>query len=198
MGTFGKAEQTGRAMKTKFVFTVVYKNDFSIKFKARLVACGYSQVQGIDYEETFSPTTPILAVFIVLHLAARSRLHKIIFDVKGAFLEGENDYVQYGRLPREISQNFISERVRIIKSLYGEKQAPKIWSDLLHNILVKLGFERCPVVACLYKKTVNDNFMYLCVHVDDGLVMSNSEEFIADFLEIFLKEVNEIRIFKPI
>ena len=40
--------------------------------------------------------------------------------------------------------------------------------------------------------------MYLCVHVDDGLVMSNSEEFIADFLEIFLKEVNEIRIFKPI
>jgi hypothetical protein len=42
MGTFGKAEQTGRAMKIKFVFTVVYKNDFSIKFKARLVACGYS------------------------------------------------------------------------------------------------------------------------------------------------------------
>ena len=88
MGTFGKAEQTGRAMKTRFVFTVVYKNDFSIKFKARLVACGYSQVQGINYEETFSPTTPILAVFIVLHLAARLRSHKIIFDVKGAFMEG--------------------------------------------------------------------------------------------------------------
>ena len=88
--------------------------------------------------------------------------------------------------------------MKIIKSLYGEKQAPKIWSDLLHSILVKLGFERFPVVACLYKKTVNDNFMYLCVHVDDGLVMSNSEEFIADFLEKFRKEVNEIRIFKPI
>jgi hypothetical protein len=88
--------------------------------------------------------------------------------------------------------------VKIIKSLYGEKQAPKIWSDLLHSILVKLGFERRPVVAYLYKKMVGDDFMYLCVHVDDGLIASNSEEFIADFLEKFQKEVNEIKIFKPI
>jgi hypothetical protein len=109
-------------MKATFVFTVVYKNDFSIKFKARLVACGYSQIQGIDYQETFSPTTPILAVFIVLHLSAAMRLHKVIFDVKGAFLEGTNDYVQYCRLPKEISPNLVSLSVQILKGLYGEHQ----------------------------------------------------------------------------
>ncbi len=68
-GSFRVAEeQTDRTMKTKWVFKVTMKNDMTYKFKARLVVCGYSQVYGIDYFETYSPPTPISTIFMLMHI----------------------------------------------------------------------------------------------------------------------------------
>jgi hypothetical protein len=146
--TFGPDDQVGRAMKTKLVFTVTLKNDFTLKYKARLVACGYSQVFGIDYAETFSPTTPIMIVFLLMHLAAHRQYIRAAFDVKAAFLEGEQDFMQFCRLPKEICDGS-AVRVQLLKSLYGQKQAPKIWSDLLNKYIEGYGVRKVPSCTML-------------------------------------------------
>jgi hypothetical protein len=66
------------------------------------VVCGYSQVYGIDYSETYSPTTPISTIFMLMHIGASLNLFTAIFDVTAAFLEGTNDFKQYCWLPKEL------------------------------------------------------------------------------------------------
>jgi hypothetical protein len=184
-------------MKTKFVFTTSFRPDFTVKYKARLVVCGYSQVYGIDYEETFAPTTPITNILMLLHIAKKRKAILASFDVKGAFLEGYNDFEQYCWLPEELYGKKL--RVQIIKSLYGQKQSPKIWNDHLNNILIKMGFERCPVSPCLYRY-IGDNvdYMYITIHVDDGLAMSDSLQTIQNFMKEFQTYIKEATLFYPV
>jgi hypothetical protein len=82
-------------------------------------------------------------------------------------------------------------RVLVVGNFYGEKQGPKIWNDQLHGILTRAGFERCPVHACLYKKVKDGNEMWIVVHVDDGLILTNSLETRAEFLKYFNTQVQE-------
>ena len=198
-GTFKSASQVGHAMKTKCVFTSTFKNDFSIKRKTRLVACGYSQVKGRDYLETFSPTTSVLVVFILLSFAGQRKLFISNFDVKAAFLNGVSDFEQYCRLPAQLNKDNISVRVQLFKSLYGMKQAPKIWSDHCNAVLLQLGFERCPVEPCLYLcHFPNSEFIFICTHVDDGLMISTSEQISLQFIDTLNKFIRDVTLFNPI
>ncbi len=190
---FGEAPQTGRAMKTKLILKYAYNNDYSIKYKARLVACGYSQIYGIDYKETYAPTTSGLLVNMIFHIGAMCEFHFASFDVSAAFLEGKNDIVQFARLPFNLSDptSKVGTRVEVIGNFYGEKQGPKIWNDQLDNILTGIGFVRCPAHPCLYKLTVvdDDGFIVLTVHVDDGLMITNDDDMYTEFEELFSKRV---------
>ena len=191
-------DQQGRTMKTKWVFKVALKNDLTFKFKARLVVCGYSQVQGIDFYETFSPTPSLMVIFIIFHLWGNKNLKAVIYDVTAAFLEGRNDTKQFCYLPKELSPNGKEKiRVEIVGSLYGEKQAPKIWNDLLNTILIELGFKRSNVAPCLYTKYDKDKFIFMVIHVDDGLVTSNCENIIKLFFNELAKHLKKITIYDP-
>jgi hypothetical protein len=196
--TFSNCVQQGRGMKTKFIFTTSFKNDFSIKYKARLVVQGYSQIYGVDYMETFSPTVPIMIVFMLLHIAKSTNKTIAIFDVTGAFLEGENDFEQYCWIPAQLCPGNVSIRLRIMKSLYGQKQAPKIWNDRLNHILVEMGFTRCPVCPCLYSNIKDKSKFYVCVHVDDGLMIADNIEAINEFMKILQTHVKKATLFFPI
>jgi len=120
-------------------------------------------------------------------ISGHFKLHNSIFDVTAAFLEATNDYRQFCFLPPGLLGPNANYRREVLKALYGEKQAPKLWYDLLNSILVdKMGYERCPDCYCLYKKFVplTGKFMYICVHVDDGFMAFNhlgmDDEFIAE------------------
>jgi hypothetical protein len=127
--SFEEAEhQTGRGMKTKMILRVSYDNEYKLKFKARLVMCGYSQIKGLDYLETYAPTPAIATIFMLAHIAKVKRHTMASFDVSGAFLEGKNDYEMYCYLPKELG--LARNRFRVLNSVYGEKQAGKIWYDL--------------------------------------------------------------------
>jgi hypothetical protein len=196
--TFGEAEEDGHAMKTKLVLTLTFANDYTRKYKARLVVCGYTQIKGLDYQETFSPTTSTLIVFILLHIGAHHGYTMCNFDVSSAFLEGMNDYVQYCRLPKWLGTDSKGrgKRVQILRSLYGEKQAPKIWSDRLNEIFMDMNLQRCPVEACLYKyRDEENNFLYICVHVDDGLMVASSQTVIDDFMQEFQTHIKKATLF---
>ena len=153
---------------------------------------------GRDYMETYSPTTSVLIINILLSIAGKRKLVVSDFDVGSAFLEGYNDFVQYCRVPVEMSPGDYPYRLRIIKSLYGEKQAPKLWNERLNEILLSIGLIRCPVEACMYMWRNNNEYLYLVIHVDDGLITATSIEFTELFISEFKKHLHKVKLFYPI
>ena len=194
--TFAPAEQHGRGMKTKLILKYAYNNDYSIKTKARLVVCGYSQIKGVDYYDTYAPTTNIVVVFILLSIATMGRYEMSTFDVSAAFLEGVNDVIQYAWIPAELCANNTATRVKVIGNWYGEKQEPKLWYEKFDNIMILMKFIRCPVLPCLYYyENKEDNIiMMITVHVDDGILISNSCKANDLFMKEFLKHVIKAKL----
>jgi hypothetical protein len=187
---FIKAPQHGRAMQTKLILKKTRKPDGSIKYKVRLVAKGFTQIKGINYNETYAPTTSTGVVLVVLQLAVIQKLDLSSFDVTAAFLEGKNDYPNFAWLPDGFGE-FGGQRVQVVGNFYGEKQGPKIWNDRLNEILIKDQFERCPAHPCLYRKKDNDDVMFMCVHVDDGLVATSNVDMKNEFKSHLLSEVHQ-------
>lgn len=188
---FKPAEQTGRAMATKLILKKARKPDGSIKYKVRLVAKGFSQIKGINYNETYAPTTSTSVVLIVLQLGIIDNLDLSSFDVTAAFLEGKNDYPNFARLPVGFGE-LGGQRVEVDGNFYGQKQAPKIWNDKLHEILSGGEFIRCPAHPCLYLKRRSDDVMFMCVHVDDGLVATAKNSTMKEeFKRHLLSEVRQ-------
>jgi hypothetical protein len=189
-GVFGDCPPNGRGMKTKVAFRVSYDNDLKLKFKARLVACGYSQIHGIDYHDTYAPTIPILIVSILLHISGHFNYYNAIFDVTAAFLEALNDVEQFCYLPQGLFDKDMQTRKAVLKALYGEKQAPKMWYLLINSILVeKMGYSRCPFNACLYLKwdSKQKQLMIISIHVDDGFMVFNT----PGMDQTFITELNK-------
>ncbi len=196
-GVFVPAEQTGHAMDCKVILKKSLKPDGTFKYKVRLVAKGFTQIKHVNYNETYAPTTSTTVVLVLMQLAAMGGFHMSSFDVTAAFLEGENDYPNYAWIPAEFGGEFGGMRVRVKGNFYGEKQAPKIWNDKLNDILVKGGCVRCPAHPCLYKYTRGKDFLVCSVHVDDGLVVTNSTA-LRRWLEGVLKEALRQVTFEPV
>ena len=192
-GTFGPAGPTGRGTKTKFVFRVSYDNDMKLKFKARLVFLGYSQIYGVDYKDTYAPTVPVVVVFIMFFISGHFKMYNSIFDVTAAFLEASNDYQQFCYLPAGLLGPNANYRREVLKALYGEKQAPKLWYDLLDKTLTEMGYERCPDCYCLYKRydPISGDLMFTCIHVDDGFMSFNRPGMEIEFIAELNKRVRK-------
>jgi hypothetical protein len=190
----------GKPLKSKIVLRVSYDNDMKLKFKARLVVCGYAQRKGIDFHETFAPTTSTFVVLLLLSIAASFGYHCVGFDVGGAFLEGLNDVNLSIIFPREVTPSDIYPRYyEVIKSLYGEKQAPKIWNDHFNRILVAMGCERCAVDCCLYRWRLPDGRdLFVTIHVDDGLVIAKDKMMLDSFIENLRKHLNKIVVYESL
>ena len=90
----------------------------------------------------------------------------------------------------------IALRVKVVGNFYGEKQGPKIWNDQLDSILVNMGFIRCPVMPCLYYKYDGDDIIFIAVHVDDGLVVTNNTSSLDKFMKLFLTYVRKAEMLK--
>ncbi len=112
-----KASQEGKATKTKLVLKYTYTENYELKRKARLVVCGYSQIPGVDFQETYAPTTNNIVTSIVCQVCTARGYFMATFDVTAAFLEGTADCKLFARLPTCISPN--NERVEIVGNWYG-------------------------------------------------------------------------------
>jgi hypothetical protein len=189
--TLLKVNTHGRAMKSRMVFKVSFKDDYSLKFKARLVACGYSQIYGIDYKETFSPTSTFSSILWLLGLCATFDLFMSGLDVTNAYLESRNDYKNYLRLPKELDES--QSRYEVVGALYGEKQSGKCWADRLTLILSDMSFKRCISDPCIFVRRTKDTFMVLCIYVDDIIIISNIKNEVENFKLKMLDYVQEIK-----
>ncbi|XP_051132654.1 retrovirus-related Pol polyprotein from transposon TNT 1-94 [Andrographis paniculata] len=154
---------------------------WKMKHKARLVAQGFTQQHGLDYEETFSPVAHFDTVRILLALAAQQQWKIYQFDVKSAFLNGDLQEEVYVSQPPGFENN--EEKVlRLHKAFYGLKQAPRAWYNKIADFLQKVGFEKSPNEPTLYiKRRGTCDLLILSLYVDDMIYMSSSMHLINEF-----------------
>nr|GEV17777.1 retrovirus-related Pol polyprotein from transposon TNT 1-94 [Tanacetum cinerariifolium] len=133
-------------IKTKWLFK--NKKDESslvIRNKARLVAVGYSQQEGIDYDETFAPVIRIKAIRLFLAYAAYKDFTVYQMDVKTAFMNGILKEEVYVSQPLGfVSKQYPDNVYALNKAMYGLKQAPRAWYDVLSQFLIESGFQKVP------------------------------------------------------
>ncbi|GKB86440.1 reverse transcriptase domain-containing protein, partial [Tanacetum coccineum] len=155
-----------RAIGTKWIFR--NKKDergIVIRNKERLVAQGYTQEEGIDYDEVFSPVARIEAIRLFLAYASFMGFMMYQMDVKSAFL--------YGQIEEEV-----------VKALYGLHQAPRPWYETLAKYLLENGFHRGKIDQTLFIKKQKEDILLVHVYVDDIIFGSIKKELCLEFKKL--------------
>lgn len=189
-----------RAITCKWVFRVKRgRCEAEDRYKARLVARGFSQKKGFDYTETYSPVAKLDTLRAVLAIANRERMHLHQMDVKTAFLNGQLNEEIYMAQPDGFEQGK-GLVCRLNRSLYGLKQASRAWNERFHNFIVKLGFVRSENDQCLYLQGTGKNKIIIVLYVDDILLASSSLKALETVKRSFsgefeMKDVGEVNQF---
>ncbi|GJX24305.1 putative RNA-directed DNA polymerase [Tanacetum coccineum] len=178
---------------SKWVFKINYMSTGEIeRYKARLVATGVNQIEGIDYEETFSPVVKMSTVRCLINLVVQKDWKLYQIDVNNAFLYGSLSEDVYMMPPPCIFKKGDNRVCKLKKSLYGLKQAPRQWNHKLYETLIEAGFEQFKNDHSLYIKNGGDVSLYMLVYVDDLVIAGNSESEIEKF-KTFLNKKFKIR-----
>jgi transposase InsO family protein len=162
--------QKRKIIKSKWVFKIKRRPDRSIqKLKARLVAMGYSQIRGTDYDEVFSPTLRLETLRLILTLLASKSWTGRQVDFTTAFLNGRLDHTVYMEQPPGFEDPSHPDWVcQLDRSLYGLKQSPRQWNHELHTALIDLGLTNSAYDPTLYFQLKGGKLIgALTTHVDD-------------------------------
>ena len=216
-----------KPISSRFVLRTKLKSDGSIeKRKARLVAKGYTQISGIDYQETYSPVARMSSIRLLLALAVEKKLVVHQMDVVTAYLNGTVEEDLYMEIPEDFESmisNIISKAdeekanenilrkcqqiklkpqsgdkvCRLVKSLYGLKQSGRQWNKKLDVELKRIGLRKLHSDHCLYIQQEGDSLVIIAVYVDDILIAARS---LTDMnrIKTSLKNIFDIKDLGPI
>lgn len=176
-------------VENKWVYKLKTDTNGNIqKFRARLVAKGFSQREGIDFNETFSPVVRFDSIRILLTVIVQENLVLKQFDVKTAFLNGDIEEVIYMKQPTGFNDG--TTRVcKLLKSLYGLRQSSRCWNQRIKVFLTNYGLNQSKADPCIYMLIKNNLIILLVsIYIDDGLVAGIDEETVNDFLCALEKE----------
>ncbi|WVZ58114.1 hypothetical protein U9M48_008419, partial [Paspalum notatum var. saurae] len=174
-----------RPIGTKWVFKNKQGEDrMVVRNKARLVAQGFCQKEGIDYEETFAPAARLEAITILLAFAASKGFKLQQMDVKSAFLNGFIEEEVYVRQPPGFeSARFLDWVYKLRKALYGLKQAPRAWYARLKSFHLKSGFVMGSVDKTLFLLCRGGDTLLVQIYVDDIIFGGSSHTLVSSFAE---------------
>ncbi|GJS90136.1 retrovirus-related pol polyprotein from transposon TNT 1-94 [Tanacetum coccineum] len=175
---------------TKWVFrNKLDENGVVSRNKARLVAQGYNQQEGIDYDETYAPVARLESIRILLAYACALDFKLFQMDVKSAFLNGFiNEEVYVAQPPGFIDFEKPDHVYKLKKALYGLKQAPKAWYDRLKAFLIKHEYKIGMVDNTLFTKKKSPNLIIVQIYVDDIIFGSTCQDMCDEFSKIMHDE----------
>ncbi|GJY80974.1 putative ribonuclease H-like domain-containing protein [Tanacetum coccineum] len=160
-----------------------------IKNKARLVAQGYTQEEGIDYDDVFAPIARIEAIRLFLAYASFKDFVVYQIDVKSAFLYGKIEEKVYVCQPPGFENPDFPDRVyKVDKALYGLHQAPRAWYETLSTYLLDNGFQRGKIDKTLFIKRDKGDILLVQVYIDDIIFGSTKKSLCTEFKKMMHKK----------
>lgn len=165
--------ESGTIVKCKWVFKRKVCADNSVRYRARLVAKGYTQKPGIDFDETFSPVVRHSTLRLLIALSVKLNLDITHLDVKTAFLNGYLKEQVFMEIPEGIVLPDKNKVLKLKKAIYGLKQSSRAWNERVNETLAKLGYKRSNFEPCLYVKRCDSLITVVALYVDDFLIFSN-------------------------
>jgi len=189
-------------ISSKWVFKIKTRSDGSLeRYKARLVARGFSQQPGLDYDETSSPVIKPSTIRLILTIGLSQGWSVKQLDVSNAFLHGDLQEQVYLAQPPGFEDSSHPDYVcHLHKALYGLKQTPCAWYLKFSNYIQQMGFTRCPYDQSLFYRTQGSDILLLLIYVDDILLTGSSSsqitKLIAHLSAVFhMKNLGDIHYF---
>jgi hypothetical protein len=186
----------------KWVYKIKRREDGSLdKYKAQLVAKGFKQQYGIDYEETFSPVIKPTTIRVILSQAISQGWTMRQLDVQNTFLHGFLEEDVYMRQPPGYEDKTLPHYIcKLDKVLYGLKQSPRAWYARLSAKLLELGFKILKVDNSLFYLRDKDVTMCILVYVDDIIMTSSKSHAVIALLQnlgsdFALKDLGDLHYF---
>ena len=159
------------------------------RYKARLIARGFTQQEGIDYSETFSPVIKQATVrlFFSIAFSRNWKIHQL--DIHNAFLNGVLTEEVYMKQPLGFVDSSLPSHVcRLHESLYGLKQALRAWYTRLSDFLLSIGFQASKVDTSLFILSDGTNIFYLLMYVDDILLTGSNSAMLHHLIQLLSSE----------
>ena len=175
-----------KPVKNRWVFTKKCDSNGDVnRFKARLVAKGYTQRFGFDYNETFAPVVKFKSIRLLAALCAKLNLEAFQDDVPTAFLKGHLNETVWMEQPEGFESLNPEELCLLKKTLYGLKQSPREWFQVIHLYMIEQGFVQTKADPCIYVK----GKLFVGIYVDDIITVGKSES-AQEFRENLRKHFN--------
>ena len=185
-----------KVVDTKWVYKLKRDPDGNIeRYKARLVAKGFTQREGIDFADTFSPVVRHSTMRMLFSLAAKFDLDIVHLDVTTAFLNGDLKEDLFIKPPE--GMNLPTNKVfKLKKAIYGLKQSARSWNDKAHTTLINLGYKQSQYEPCVYFKKIDGKIIIIALYVDDFFIFHNhkkeTDKLRAELIKIFkLRDLGE-------
>jgi hypothetical protein len=169
---------------SKWVFRLKKNSDGQIeKYKARLVARGFTQIHGVDYTETFAPVAKMSSLRTVLAIAAQRNWPIEVFDFNGAYLNGILDDTEeiYMEQPPEYESGPPGSVLRLRKTLYGLKQSGRTWYETMRRAFGDLDLKRAESDFGVFYFRKGPHIIILAIHVDDCTITGTSQSLLDDY-----------------
>jgi hypothetical protein len=175
---------------TKWVFRNKQNEDgIVVRNKARLVAQGYTQVEGLDFGEMFAPVSRLEAIRILLAYACSHNIKLYQMDVKSAFLNGKINELAFVEQPPGFEDSMKPNHVfKLSKALHGLKQTPRAWYERLRDFLTSRGFKIGKVDTTLFTKKIGHDIFICQIYIDDIIFGSTNESFCEEFGKMMSRE----------
>ncbi|KAI8424616.1 hypothetical protein MSG28_003049 [Choristoneura fumiferana] len=164
-------------VKCKWVLKKKYDSENHVRYRARLVAKGFTQKLGVDYEETFSPVVRYTTLRLLFALAVRLGFDISHLDVTTAFLNGFLEETIYMQIPEGfVGGNTDGKVLKLKRAIYGLKQSSRAWYRRVDDCLVQSGYIKSKLEPCLYVNSSNGLKTIIALYVDDFFLFSNDEQ----------------------